>query len=104
MAVFCLTTLTGCGAVIAVGPAGAFLYADAKVPSPALAYHGATTTSSAKTGMASYTNILGILATGDASLEAAMRAGGITKLHHVDQQYTNILGIIATYKIIAYGE
>jgi hypothetical protein len=57
-----------------------------------------------KKGEASFTSILGILATGDASLKEAMERGGITKIHHIDQQVTNILGIIATYKVIVYGE
>jgi hypothetical protein len=33
-----------------------------------------------------------------------MENGGITKVHHIDQQITNILGVVATYKIIVYGE
>jgi len=103
VAALCIT-MTGCGALVMAGPGGALLYADAKGPAAALAYYGATATGSTKVGTASYNNILGILATGDASLDAAMRAGGITKLHHCDVQITNILGIIATYKLIAYGE
>ena len=103
LAGFCLTMLTGCGAFLSMGGAGMF-YADTKAPSASLAYYGPQTTSNAKMGKAQFTSILGILATGDASLDAAMRSGGITKLHHVDVQYTTILGIIATYTLIVYGE
>ena len=96
-------TMTGCGAMLAVG-GGGILYQDTKAPAAALAYYGPTATQGMKTGTGSFTSILGILATGDASLDAAMRSGGITKLHHVDTEVTSILGIISTYKIIVYGE
>jgi hypothetical protein len=103
LAAFCLSMLTGCGAMIAMGGGGLF-YQDTKMPSGSVAYYGPTTTSTGKVGKASMTSILGILITGDASLDAAMRASGMTKLHHVDTQLTNILGIIATYTTIAYGD
>jgi repressor of nif and glnA expression len=96
-------SFTGCGAMIAMGGGGLF-YQDTKAPSAAVAYYGSTTNSMGKIGKASVTSILGIIVTGDASLDAAMRAGSMTKLHHVDTQATNILGIIATYTTIAYGE
>jgi len=102
LALFCISA-TGCGAMIAMG-GGGLLYQDTKTPSPAVAYHGATSNSMGKMGTASCSSILGLLVTGDASLEAAMKSGGITKVHHIDQQVTNILGIIATYKVIVYGE
>jgi hypothetical protein len=95
--------MTGCGAFIAFGGGGT-LYQDTKVPMNHVSYWGPTTNSAMKKGEAAFTSILGILATGDASLKAAMDAGGITKVHHIDQQVTNILGIIATYKVIVYGE
>ncbi len=56
-----------------------------------------------KSGEAKSTAILGI-ATGDSSISAAMAAGGITKVHHVDCKVKNILGIYAEYTTIVYGE
>jgi len=56
-----------------------------------------------KTGTATATAIIGI-ATGDASIETAMKNGGITKVHHVDSQVKNILGIYAEYTTVVYGE
>jgi hypothetical protein len=103
LAALIITTMSGCGALIAMGGGGIF-YQDTKQPSSALAYYGPTTSQGMKTGNAQFTSILGILVTGDASLDAAMRAGGITKLHHVDTQITSILGIITTYKLIVFGE
>jgi hypothetical protein len=69
-----------------------------------VSYWGPSTSTMSKKGEASYTSILGILVTGDASLKEAMERGGITKIHHIDQQITNVLGLMATYKVIVYGE
>ena len=38
--------------------------------------------------------------TGDASISAAMKNGGITRVHHVDNETTNLLGIYAKYVTI----
>jgi len=103
LAALCVTMMTGCGAMIAMGGGGT-LYQDTKTPMNDVSYWGPSTGSMTKKGEASYSSILGILATGDASLKEAMDRGGITKIHHIDQQVTNILGIIATYKVIVYGE
>ncbi len=98
-----LVSMTGCAAMATMG-GGGWLYSDAKAPMANTAYYGTATGSPAKSGEASFQSILGIIQTGDASLQAAMQAGGITKLHHVDYKVTNILGIIATFTTIAYGE
>ena len=45
-----------------------------------------------------------MFATGDASISAAMRNGGITRSHHVDHETTNLFGISAKYTTIVYGE
>ena len=58
---------------------------------------------SSKKGEAKLTSILGV-ALGDASLETAMKNGGITKVHHVDTKTKNILGVYGEYTIIVYGE
>lgn len=56
-----------------------------------------------KMGVAQASSII-FFATGDASLEAAMKNGNITKVHHVDCETFSILGLYATYKTIVYGE
>lgn len=48
--------------------------------------------------------MLGLVATGDASIEAAAKAGGITKIHHVDFENFSILGIYATFTTVVYGD
>ena len=58
----------------------------------------------AKTGEAKATSILGIIATGDASVAAAAKNGGITKVKTVDVKATSIIGIYATYTVVVTGE
>ena len=49
-----------------------------------------------KTGEACASSILGIIGTGDASVSAAMEAGKLTAIHHVDHSNFAILGIYAS--------
>ena len=56
-----------------------------------------------KSGSATANSILGLVATGDASIETAAKNGGITQIHHVDYSSKSILGIIASYTITVYG-
>ena len=62
-----------------------------------------TAAGASKKGEAKATSILGV-ALGDASLETAMKNGGITKVHHVDSKVRNILGVYGEYITIVYGE
>lgn len=57
-----------------------------------------------KVGTSSASNILGIIATGDASIQTAARSAGIKKISHVDSKKTSVLGLFGTYKTIVYGE
>ncbi len=41
---------------------------------------------------------------GDASITAAAKDAGITKIHHVDTDVLNVLGIYSRYETIVYGE
>lgn len=59
---------------------------------------------SSKVGTAECQGILGLVTTGDASIETAAKSAGITKIHHVDYESSSIIGIIAKYKVIVYGE
>lgn len=47
-----------------------------------------------KTGRACSTGILGVFAFGDASLDAAKKAGGITSIHSVEYEATALLGVV----------
>lgn len=88
---------TGCGVVMS--PANATIYVDTKGPISV----GESTTYS-KIGRAECTTILGIVATGDASIQTATRNGQITKIAFVDYEAKNILGIYGTFTTIVYGD
>ncbi|NDV80519.1 TRL-like family protein [Bacteroides sp. 51] len=87
---------SSCG-TIQSGISGA-LYTDVKSPVAVTSNSG-----SSKVGTSNASMIIGI-ATGDASIEAAAKSAGITKIHHVDSHATNILGVYGKYVITVYGE
>ena len=91
--------LTGCAAYVA-SPVTGVLYTDVKAPITATASDTATL----KSGSATVTSILGLIATGDASIETAARNGGITKIHHVDYIGKSVLGLFAEYTVVVFGE
>ena len=93
----CCAVLLGGGAN-AHGPVTAGVTLDMKGPVTA----GPAMTSP-KVGRSEAWGIL-VYATGDASISAAMANGGITRIHHVDQETTNILGIYAKYVTVVHGE
>ncbi len=66
----------------------------------------AVTASSAnvKHGSASCVNVLGIIALGDCSIQAAMNNGGITKIQHVDHKSKSILSLVSWYTTDVYGK
>lgn len=57
-----------------------------------------------KVGHSQATNVLGIVAVGDASVQSAAKEAGIKKISHVDSKKMSILGIFATYQTIVYGD
>ncbi|MBC8234123.1 hypothetical protein H8E77_31640 [bacterium] len=98
LALFLAAVLTGCFAM-ATAPVTGGLYTEVKGPVTATA-----NSNYSKVGTASCESILGLIATGDASIETAAKNGGITKIHHVDYESKSILGIYAKYTVIVYGE
>ena len=57
-----------------------------------------------KTGTSSVTNILGLFATGDASIAAAKKAGGITKVDSVDVSHSGFLTLYSRTTTEVCGE
>jgi len=57
-----------------------------------------------KVGNSEATNILGLVMTGDAGINAAAEDGKITKISHVDYEMYSILGLFAKYTTYVYGE
>ncbi len=76
------------------------LYTDTKGPVSATS---GRVTQATKTGTACEQAILGLVATGDASIETASKSAGITEIVSVDQTANSILGIIATYCVSVRG-
>lgn len=88
--------LTGCATPY---PTGA-LYTDVDLPAMATGADGA----GSKVGTAECTSILGLVATGDASIQTAAKSAGIKTIKHVDWKAKNILGIYGTYTVTVYGD
>jgi len=57
-----------------------------------------------KKGTACSSNVLGIVATGDSSVEAAMKNGGLKKVAYADTTYLNILGLYQKGCTVAKGQ
>lgn len=57
-----------------------------------------------KVGTAKETCILGITVGGEATIRAAVAAGGITKISTVDLRRSNVLGIVQVSTCIVTGE
>ena len=87
--------LSGCASSI---PQGAF-YTDVKLP---VGTSGNVATS--KVGKSQCKSYLGVVTIGDASIEAAKKNGGITKVTSVDGKAKSILGLVGEYECIVYGE
>ena len=81
-----------------VSPMNGGLYTELTGPVAVGSASGAS-----KKGEAMATSIVGV-ALGDASIETAMKNGGITKVHHIDTKVRNILGFYAEITTIVYGE
>jgi len=62
------------------------------------------TAAAGKTGEACISSILGLIATGDASIEAAKKAGGITQVAHIDHEQFGVLGVYATTCTVVHGQ
>ena len=70
-----------------------------------LPVNATSNTVGSKVGTAKATGYLGVLFFDqDASIMAAARNGGITKISTVDIKSTSVLGIVVTYETIVTGE
>ena len=95
LGVFVAASFSGCAVAT---PLNGSIYTDLKGPVTM-----GSATGMAKVGEAKATSIVGV-ALGDASIETAMKNGGITKVHHVDTKVRNILGVYAEFTTVVYGE
>jgi len=88
--------VAGCQPV--ASPVIGLIYLDAKGPI------AATQATGMREGKACAQSILALFATGDASIEAAKRAGGIQEVASVDHHSTSILGIYGEFCTIVRGK
>lgn len=93
----CACSLLGCA--MAQSPVNGSIYTDVKSPGMATEAYGGSAR-----GESCATSILGIVATGDASIETAKKNGSIAQVVAVDHSANGILGVYAKYCTIVYGK
>lgn len=89
---------TGC-AMSANSPVTGFVYGASKGATAATSNDVGT-----KTGQSCASSILGVYGSGDASIAAAAKAGGITKISAVDSDNFGVLGVYAKNCTVVTGE
>lgn len=97
LCLFVAVLLSGCATLYPVGA----LYTEVKLPS--VMGDGKDITYS-KVGVSKATSVLGLVATGDASIDAAVKAGRIKTIKYVDWNAKNILGVYGEYTTTVYGD
>ncbi len=93
----CAAWLTGCAT--AAAPTAGALFTDVQGP-----VNSNSGTATSKQGTACAKNFLGLLAQGDASIEAAKEDGGISEVTTVDHKTKSILGLYAQFCTVVYGD
>lgn len=59
---------------------------------------------SPKCGESSSVSILGLVSTGDCSIDSAVKSAGLKKINHIDYGYLNIIGVYQKATVYVYGE
>ncbi len=91
---FGLVLLTGCAAI----------YNDIKAPMPELSVN-TSASSMVKVGRSECISYVWVVALGDCSVAAAMKAGGINHVHHVDSEvFAVVLGVYRKITTVVYGD
>lgn len=90
--------LGGCANVRGPAPAALSFYASPVTNGPV------AKAQPSKRGEACAQNYLGLVATGDASIDTAKQSAGITKVVSVEQSASRVLGYYARYCTIVKGE
>ncbi|AWK61301.1 hypothetical protein C6B36_02270 [Helicobacter cinaedi] len=80
------------------GTAPGMLYTDNSTPGTATSASGVS-----KEGSATCSNILGLVAIGDCSVDTVAKAGGISQIKSVDSKNFGILGLYSTSTTIVKG-
>ena len=93
---------TGCGAFSTGSPVVGTLVTN--VQAPVAVNPGQFDIYRLKTGSSSATSVFGLIASGDASIRAAVVDGGISEIYFVDSEIKGFLGIFVTYTVVVYGK
>src|SRR4051812_27666907 len=94
-----LVLLGSLGCAMARSPVTGFLYTDVKSNSGVTEAYGGSAR-----GEACASSILGIVGTGDASLDAAKKNGGVVQVTAIDNSAMSVLGVYAKFCTIVYGK
>lgn len=89
--------LTGCASLAPLG----VLYTEVTIPS---GLGDGDDVSYTKVGQSSAKSYFSLVATGDASIDAAAKNGGIKTIKYVDYHVENFAGVIGTYTTTVYGD
>lgn len=84
-----------------VKPNVGYLYSDISAPITTVSTGDPLGT---RVGRATATGYLGLVSTGDCSVAAAARNGGITQIHQIDYEFYNMLGIVQEFTTVVIGE
>ena len=90
-----LLFLAGCATTQPVG----IVYTNVKLPVTATQNKGKPT----KEGTSRSQSFVGMVATGDSSIDKAVRDGSITEVQYVDWHAKNIMGFLGTYETVVKG-
>ena len=94
-----LVGILGVSGCAAVGPLPGLIYTNMKFPSIA-----SQSGPGPKTGTAKAYSYFSLVSLGDASVAAACKNGGITKIDTVDTHGTTFLGIYSTWTTLVTGQ
>ncbi len=89
--------MSGCASLYPMGT----LYTGVKLPNN---MGDGKDISYTRVGTAKATTFFTLIATGDASLDAAIKNGGLRTVKYVDFHVDNILGVYGKYTTTAYGD
>ncbi len=99
----CVVLLYGCAAlyIAPVVPPQGGMFSFISAP---LDTNVSDTEIGSKTGSSSAHSLLGMIAFGDCSIDAASREGRLTKINHADYKFVNVLGVYTRFTTVVYGE
>jgi len=101
--------MIACFALLAIGAAGCLCAPFQPPPAIVADYSAPLSTegnwkTGSKTGKAEAICVLGIVATGDCSLNAAIKDGGLKSVSYADYDYFNVLGIYQRVTVKVVGD